>query len=102
MRANVDALGGYLASEPVMRALADRVGKHTAQDLVYQAAMAGRERGVDLRTALEDDRRIAATLHPGELERLLDPAGALGAAGAFVDRVLARRRTMDRSRDGAS
>ena len=102
MRANVDALGGYLASEPVMRALADRVGKHTAQDLVYQAAMAGRERGVDLRTALEDDRRIAATLHPGELERLLDPAGALGAAGAFVDRVLARGRTSDRTRDGAS
>jgi adenylosuccinate lyase len=92
MRANLDARGGYLASEPVMRALTARVGKHTAQALVYNATMAGIERGADLRTALEADPEVMANLDPADLDRLLEPANALGAAGAFVDRVLAARR----------
>jgi len=93
MRANLDARGGYLASEPVMRALAAQVGKHTAQALVYRAAMAGIEGGVDLRAALAADPEITAALDRAELDRLLDPAGAVGSVGAFIDRVVAGRRT---------
>ncbi len=90
MRANLDAQRGYPLSEPVMRRLADRVGKHVAHERVYAAAMAGIERGVDLRTALEAAGIVAdGALTPAELEEALDPAGALGAATAFVDRVLA-------------
>jgi adenylosuccinate lyase len=89
MRANLDARGGYLASEPVMRALTAQVGKHTAQALVYRATMAGIERGVGLRTALAADPEIAAALDQAELDRLLDPAGAVGSVGAFIDRVVA-------------
>ncbi|HYY80922.1 MAG TPA: adenylosuccinate lyase family protein [Actinomycetes bacterium] len=92
MRANLDARGGYLASEPVMRALTARVGKHTAQALVYRATMAGIERGVDLRTALAADPEIADALDQAELDLLLDPAAAVGSVGAFIDRVLARGR----------
>jgi adenylosuccinate lyase len=88
MRANLDARGGYLASEPVMRLLADRVGKHTAQQAVYQAAMAGIEQGMDLRTALMADPAIARHLDEVAIDSLLDPCRALGAAGTFVDRVL--------------
>jgi adenylosuccinate lyase len=93
MRANLDARGGYLASEPVMRALAAQVGKHTAQTLLYRATMAGIERGVDLRAALAADPEITAALDQAELDRLLDPAGAVGSVGAFIDRVVAGRRT---------
>jgi adenylosuccinate lyase len=96
MRANLEARGGYLASEPVMRALGERVGKHTAQALVYRATMAGIERGVDLRAALAADPEVAAGLDEAELDRLLEPAEALGAAGAFVDRVLAAPRRPER------
>lgn len=88
MRANLDARGGYLASEPLMRLLANHVGKHTAQQAVYQAAMAGIERGVDLKTALLADATIARLLDEASIDSLLDPCRALGAAGAFVDRVL--------------
>jgi adenylosuccinate lyase len=95
MRANLDARGGYLASEPVMRALTTRLGKHTAQALLYRATMAGIERGDDLRAALAADPDVSAALDPAELDRLLDPAAAVGSVGAFVDRVLAARR--DRS-----
>jgi adenylosuccinate lyase len=89
MRQNLDAGGGYLLSEPVMRALAERVGKHTAQELVYEAALAGRQRGVDLRTALLADPRITAQLKAEDIDRCLDPRAAVGAAPSFVDRVVA-------------
>jgi adenylosuccinate lyase len=89
MRANLRARGGYLLSEPVMRALADRIGKHAAHTVVYEATLAGLERGVDLETALLADPRISAQLGPDEIARCLEVAGALGAAPAFVDRVVA-------------
>jgi len=90
MRSNLDAQRGYPLSEPVMRRLADRVGKHAAHEAVYAAAMAGQERGVDLRTALVAAGIVGAGgLTPTDLDDALDPAHALGVATAFVDRVLA-------------
>ncbi len=41
MRANLDLLGGFLMSERVMFALAEKVGKQSAHELVYAAAMQG-------------------------------------------------------------
>ena len=53
------------------------------------AAMAGLEQGVDLRTALTAAGLVGpGGLMPDELDAALDPARALGAATAFVDRVL--------------
>ncbi|TNC28260.1 3-sulfopropionylcysteine synthase XcbD [Amycolatopsis alkalitolerans] len=89
MRRNLEAQRGYPMSEPVMRALASRLGKHTAHEIVYEAAMAGLERGDDFRTALRADPRLDV-LGDAELDRLLDVDGALGAAPALVDRVLER------------
>jgi adenylosuccinate lyase len=89
MRANLDAQRGYPMSEPVMRRLADRVGKHVAHESVYAATMRGVERGLDLRTALADAGVVGPDgLTPEELDAALDPVNALGAATAFVDRVL--------------
>lgn len=88
MRQNLEAGGGYVLSEPVMRALAQRVGKHTAHELVYEATLAGRQRGADLRTALLADPRITAQLKAEEIDRCLDFHAALGAAPSFVDRVV--------------
>jgi len=91
MRANVMADGGYVMSEPVMRALATRIGKHTAHEVVYEAATAGRRRGVDLRTAMLADPRVTAHLDAEALDQCLDPTRALGVAPAFVDRVVGTR-----------
>ena len=88
MRRNLDAQRGYVMSEPVMRALADRVGKHTAHGIVYEAALAGREADVDLRSALRADARLA-DLDDAELDRLLDPRNALGSIPRFIDGVVA-------------
>ena len=52
MRGNLDALGGFLLSERVMFALADKLGKQSAHEAVYEAAMRGyagsRVRGGDV------------------------------------------------------
>ena len=86
MRANIDARGGYLLSGPVMRALADRLGKHTAHEAVYAAAMAGLDHGQDFRSALRADPRLAA-IPDAELDRLLDVRSALGACPSYPGRV---------------
>ena len=62
MRANVDAQDGYVLAEPVMLALAARVGKHRAHELVHRAALAGQEQGLSFAEALARDDEIAREL----------------------------------------
>jgi adenylosuccinate lyase len=86
MLSNIHAHRGYLLSEPVMRALAGRVGKHTAHETVYAAAMTGIDQRQDFRAALRADSRLDA-ISDAELDELLDVRSSLGACAAFVDRV---------------
>jgi adenylosuccinate lyase len=86
MRANLDSHGAAMTSEPLMAALAARIGKHSAHDAVYAAAMAARDEGVDLGVRLVADGLLDAA----EVAAASDPARALGAATAFVDRVVRR------------
>jgi adenylosuccinate lyase len=90
MASNLAARGGYVLSEPVMRALAGPLGKHAAHQLVYETAMAGLRAGTDFRTALCAEPRVTEILSAEALTAVLDPAGALGAAPALVQRVLDR------------
>jgi adenylosuccinate lyase len=93
MAENVHSQRGYLLSEPVMRVLADRIGKHAAHQVIYEASVAGRSQQLDLRTALADDPRVTAVLTPAHIDACLDPVAALGSTTAFVDRVLAATET---------
>ena len=86
MLANIASHRGYLMSEPVMRALAGRIGKHSAHDSVYAAAMRGIDLDQDFRTALRGDPRLDA-ITDAELDQLLQVRSALGSCAAFVDRV---------------
>ena len=86
MLANIDSHRGYLLSEPVMRALASRLGKHSAHDSVYAAAMHGLACGQDFRSALRTDARLDA-IPDAELDELLQVGSSLGSCAAFVDRV---------------
>jgi adenylosuccinate lyase len=86
MLANIGSHRGYLLSEPVMRALAGRIGKHSAHDSVYAAAMRGIDLGQDFRTALRGEPRLDA-ITDAELDELLQVRSALGSCAAFVDRV---------------
>jgi len=88
MTENLNRLGGLLLSEPVMLRLAATIGRNTAHDLVYEAAMAACEGRGAFRELLCGDARVREALDDGELDGLLDPTGYLGLAGVFVDRVV--------------
>ena len=88
MLENIDARQGSVFAEPVMRALTDEMGKHTAHDVVYEASMKAVESGVGFVEALLADRRISAYLDRQGIESLFDLERVLGAAPDMVDRVL--------------
>jgi adenylosuccinate lyase len=89
MRRNLDALGGFLMSERVMFALADKVGKQSAHELVYEVAMRGIDQGTTFERALTADPHVRGALGAEELRALLDPTTYVGLAPEIVDRVLA-------------
>jgi adenylosuccinate lyase len=92
MRRNLDALGGFLLSERVMFALAAKLGKQTAHEAVYDAAMRGFARGLTFEQALMENPRVKDALGREELSSVLDPTTYVGLAPAIVERVLARTR----------
>lgn len=90
MRINLDLLGGFLLSERVMFALSGKLGKQTAHDLVYEAAMHGIEHGITFEQALMENQRVRKALSETELRAELDPTTYVGHAPQIVDEVLAR------------
>ena len=96
MNNNLNLLKGYALAERVMFALADKMGKQTAHEEVYLAAMKGIERGVDFKTALLENKAIEAAMSEAELDALLDPATYVGSAPAITDTALAEVKSKGR------
>jgi adenylosuccinate lyase len=92
MRRNLDALGGFLLSERVMFALADKLGKQSAHEAVYDASMRGFAQSMTFEQALMENPRVKAALGTDELQSLLDPTTYVGLAPTIVERVLAETR----------
>jgi 3-carboxy-cis,cis-muconate cycloisomerase len=92
MRTNLDLTGGVLLAERVVMALAPALGRLAAHDLVTSAAQEASAGKRSFADALLGRPEVAARLDADELALLLDPAGYLGSADAFVDRALAHRR----------
>jgi adenylosuccinate lyase len=92
MRENLDRLGGLLLSERVMFFLGEKLGKQTAHEVVYEAAMSAQEQGATLEAALARDPRVTGAATSAELAGLLDPTTYLGLAPELVDRALAQTR----------
>ena len=81
--ANLRAGGGAQLAERIMMALADKLGRQTAHEMLKQHAGTG-----DFNAALRADARVTAVLTPAELDTLLDPATYVGLAPAIVERVV--------------
>ena len=90
MRRNLEASGGAIMAEAVMMGLAPKLGRDAAHHAVKHAADQALATGGTLAQCLERDPAIG--LAPAEIARLVDPAGYLGAAQSFIDRVLAALR----------
>lgn len=92
MRANLDLTKGLIMAEAVMMALGKAMGRLAAHERVEEACRAAVSQGRHLRDVLAEDDEIMRRLGHEGLARLFEPLGYVGAAGTFVDRVLARAR----------
>ncbi len=92
MRSNLDLTGGLIVAEAVMMGLAPHLGREAAHHVVADACAVALSEGIPLAKALERHASVTERLDPAGIERLTDPAGYLGSAGAFVDRVAAAAR----------
>ncbi|MES2711195.1 MAG: 3-carboxy-cis,cis-muconate cycloisomerase [Pseudomonadota bacterium] len=90
MRRNIDATGGLIMSEAVMMGLAPQIGRGEAHHAVNHACDVALATGVTLAEALRAEPVLAARIDNAMIATLTEPAGYLGAAGAFCDRVVAR------------
>ena len=92
MRRNLDAVGGFLLSERVMFALADKLGKQSAHEAVYDASMRGFAQSMTFEQALMENPQVKVALGSEDLQSLLDPTTYVGLAPAIVERVLTETR----------
>jgi 3-carboxy-cis,cis-muconate cycloisomerase len=92
MRANLEATRGRILAEAAAMALAVRVGKAQAHEMVERASRRAAQDGRQLRDVLAEDPAAAKHLTAKEMAQVFDPRHWLGQSAAFVDRVLADRR----------
>jgi 3-carboxy-cis,cis-muconate cycloisomerase len=89
MRANLDLTQGLIMAEAVSLALAGKLGKAPAHQLVEEASKKAIKKKRRLQDVLAEDKRVTAHLKPGDIAKLFDPTGYQGVAQAFIDRLLA-------------
>ncbi|MGV4797108.1 class-II fumarase/aspartase family protein [Rhizobium sp. F40D2] len=82
MRRNLDITNGLIVSEAAMMQLSDRLGRHKAHHMLYEAAQRSVMDGVPFTTAIAEHREME-----GADAVTLDAAGYTGESGALVDRL---------------
>jgi adenylosuccinate lyase len=88
MIANLEATGGHILSEGIMLALARKIGKQSAHDLVYQVTVPAFEENRSLKSCLVDNGKVMEHLSLDEIDFLLDYKHQLGLCPQFVDRIV--------------
>jgi 3-carboxy-cis,cis-muconate cycloisomerase len=89
MRQNLDVTHGLIFAEAVTMALAEKMPRPEAHELVQLASKRALHERRELRSVLSQDAILTASLSETELERLFTPANYLGVTDQFIDRVLA-------------
>ena len=88
MRENLNVTRGLIFAEAVSMVLSEKLGRQVAHDRVEAACRRAQSEQRHLRDVLAAEKDFAGVLTSTELDRLFDPLNYLGAAGAFIDRVL--------------
>jgi 3-carboxy-cis,cis-muconate cycloisomerase len=87
MARNLQAANGLLMAEAVSMALAKKIGKMEAHQLVERAAHHAIKSEKSFRDVLVESAEVAKHLSKTDLDRLLEPANYTGNAPAIVRRV---------------
>jgi 3-carboxy-cis,cis-muconate cycloisomerase len=91
MRENLEATQGQILAEAVTMALGERIGRLPAHEILERACRHAAATRRHLRDVLAEEPAVTAHLTRADLDRLFDPLHYVGAAAAFVDRVLKSR-----------
>lgn len=89
MLENLGRTQGGIVAEAVMYALAERLGRSVAHDIMHERARAAAISKRALIDVLLEDEVVASAIPEDELRRLVDPVNHLGLATAIVERVTA-------------
>ena len=92
MRENIEIQQGMIHAEAVSAALAKKLGKSAAHEIVQSAARKALEDKKHLREVLSADLKVSSQLSGEEIAALFDPKQHLGVAGQFIDRVVVASR----------
>lgn len=93
MRENIELTRGLIYAEAVSMALAGKLGRSRAHDVVEAACQRAQSGKRHLRDVLAQDEQIKHQLSPKELDDLFDPRKYLGGAETFVDWVVRETRS---------
>jgi 3-carboxy-cis,cis-muconate cycloisomerase len=89
MRANLDLTKGQIMAEAVQMALADKLGRLEAHDLLAKASQRAMSSNTHLKNTLRAVPEIAAAIPGKKLDELFNPENYLGSANAFIDAAIA-------------
>jgi len=102
MRENLELTRGLIYAEAVTMALARKIGRSQAHELVEAACRRAQSERRPLREVLADDETVKHQLQPIDLDDLFDPRKYLGAAETFVDWVVKESRSQTAAKKSAS
>jgi 3-carboxy-cis,cis-muconate cycloisomerase len=89
MRANFETTLGVTMAPPVSRALAEKLGKSIADQVMDEAMQKVLAEKRHLRDILGEDERVTLLMTPGEIAKLFEPLSYQGVAQTFIERLVA-------------
>jgi 3-carboxy-cis,cis-muconate cycloisomerase len=99
MRANLDLTDGLIMAEAVQMALAAKIGRSAAHDLVGAAAKRALKEKRPLVDVLGAIPEVTSALSRARLKALADPLSYLGAAELFRSRALGEAESAPKARN---
>jgi 3-carboxy-cis,cis-muconate cycloisomerase len=94
MRQNLDATNGLIFAEAVTTAIANRIGKLQAHDLIEAACSKSLAENRSLKDVLREYPALQGHLAPTDLDSLFDANNYVGSSEEFVDRVIAQAKEL--------
>ncbi len=89
MMENIDKTKGLIMSEKLMLVLGEKIGKHTAHEIVREVSMDAYKKKMTLKEAILARAELAKHLRKEDLDEIFDPVKYIGLAPQEVDRVIA-------------
>jgi 3-carboxy-cis,cis-muconate cycloisomerase len=97
MRENLELTKGLIYAEAITGALAEKISRSQARELLDAASAQAMKEKRHLRDVINDDQKIASHLSAEQLDNLFDARNYTGTASEFIDRVIENHKSQKNS-----